>query len=54
MLIGKFTHKGAGGRGACVLDIGCGKGGDLNKWKQARIKLYVALGQFWEPIRRWS
>lgn len=45
VLIGKFTHRGEGGKGACVLDIGCGKGGDLNKWKQAKIKLYVALGK---------
>lgn len=28
-----------------MLDIGCGKGGDLNKWKQARISLYVGLGE---------
>ena len=46
VLIGKFTHRAPGGPGANVLDIGCGKGGDLNKWKQARIKLYVALGPF--------
>ncbi|PVG00202.1 guanine-N(7)-methyltransferase [Serendipita vermifera] len=26
-----------------VLDIGCGKGGDLQKWQKARIKEYVAL-----------
>jgi ubiquinone/menaquinone biosynthesis C-methylase UbiE len=26
-----------------VLDIGCGKGGDLQKWREARIKEYIAL-----------
>ncbi|WWC60216.1 uncharacterized protein I303_102782 [Kwoniella dejecticola CBS 10117] len=39
VLIGKFAHRHQGK----VLDIGCGKGGDLNKWKQARIMLYVGL-----------
>ncbi|KAL7419707.1 mRNA cap guanine-N7 methyltransferase [Cryptotrichosporon argae] len=39
VLIGKFAVRG----GARVLDIGCGKGGDLNKWKQARIRLYVGV-----------
>ncbi|BEJ14265.1 hypothetical protein CspHIS471_0400320 [Cutaneotrichosporon sp. HIS471] len=42
VLIGKFTPRRRGG-GARVLDIGCGKGGDLNKWKQARIALYVGM-----------
>lgn len=42
VLIGKFTPRRRGG-GARVLDIGCGKGGDLNKWKQARISLYVGM-----------
>ncbi|KAG9254698.1 mRNA capping enzyme [Emericellopsis atlantica] len=33
------------GRELCVLDIGCGKGGDLNKWQAAPqpIQLYVGL-----------
>ena len=26
-----------------VLDIGCGKGGDLQKWRSARIKEYVGI-----------
>ncbi|OWZ50983.1 mRNA cap guanine-N7 methyltransferase [Cryptococcus neoformans A2-102-5] len=39
VLIGKFAHRPRGK----VLDVGCGKGGDLNKWKQARIGLYVGL-----------
>jgi mRNA (guanine-N7-)-methyltransferase len=27
-----------------VLDIGCGKGGDLQKWLKARIKEFVGIG----------
>ncbi|KAI8945732.1 mRNA capping enzyme [Xylaria longipes] len=36
---------GAQGHELIVLDIGCGKGGDLGKWQQApqRIQLYVGL-----------
>ncbi|KAI9666164.1 MAG: mRNA cap guanine-N7 methyltransferase [Bathelium mastoideum] len=36
---------GGGGPGLLVLDIGCGKGGDLQKWQQApqRVDLYVGL-----------
>jgi len=29
--------------GAKILDIGCGKGGDLMKWNQNRIGLYVGI-----------
>jgi hypothetical protein len=61
VLITRFAHPilsksiadGGGGRGGGrgglrgkVLDLGCGKGGDLNKWSKARIKEYVALGWY--------
>jgi hypothetical protein len=28
-----------------VLDMGCGKGGDLNKWTKAHISEYIGLGE---------
>ena len=34
---------GPGGRRGKVLDVGRGKGGDLNKWRKAQIKEYVAF-----------
>ena len=39
------TRGGRAGLRGKVLDLGCGKGGDLNKWSKARIKEYVALGR---------
>jgi len=35
---------GGGGGSAKVLDMGCGKGGDLQKWSRAHIREYVGLG----------
>ena len=54
-LIRKFTPQHAG---VTVLDMGCGKGGDLQKWKSQRISHYIGLdiadisiGQAWERYR---
>ena len=36
-----------------VLDMGCGKGGDLNKWAKAHIREYVGLGKpsgYWHRL----
>ncbi|KAF2398944.1 guanine-N(7)-methyltransferase [Trichodelitschia bisporula] len=40
VLISKCSPRAAGAK---VLDIGCGKGGDLQKWASRRIDLYVGL-----------
>lgn len=52
VLIGKFAKRAFEGaapgvrmRGK-VLDMGCGKGGDLQKWKKAQVKELVGLGWF--------
>lgn len=37
-----------------VLDIGCGKGGDLIKWMKAKIKEYVGVGMHFSPDTRLS
>lgn len=48
-LIGESIVKGARTRRdrklfGRVLDIGCGKGGDINKWTKAKIADYVGVG----------
>ncbi|KAH7107374.1 guanine-N(7)-methyltransferase [Auriculariales sp. MPI-PUGE-AT-0066] len=43
VLIAKFARESiVPGRGR-VLDMGCGKGGDLNKWQKAQVAEYVGL-----------
>src|ERR1700685_2600474 len=37
-------RRGGGGASGKVLDMGCGKGGDLSKWSKARIKEYMGVG----------
>ena len=59
---GPYPRRGPGGgrgptRGAGkVLDMGCGKGGDLIKWVKARIIQYVGVGAYytsvWSPHRQ--
>ncbi|CAG8443277.1 10310_t:CDS:2 [Ambispora gerdemannii] len=38
VLIGRYAH-----RGMTVLDMGCGKGGDLHKWNKANIDRLVGI-----------
>lgn len=54
ILITRFAHpalaaspmnKGRKGIAGKVLDMGCGKGGDLSKWNKARIKEYMGVGK---------
>lgn len=33
------------GRKATVLDIGCGKGGDMNKWRSVKAHQYIGIGE---------
>jgi len=40
---GYINGRKAYGRGK-VLDMGCGKGGDLTKWGKAKIRDYIAVG----------
>lgn len=48
VIIAKFGHPAlmhaGGGRGK-VLDMGCGKGGDLTKWAKAKVRDLVGLGE---------
>lgn len=54
ILITRFAHpalaaspmnQGKRGSAGKVLDMGCGKGGDLSKWNKARIKEYMGIGE---------
>lgn len=45
MLIGRFGRReGDAGPQIKVLDLGCGKGGDLQKWAKAGTDEYVGIG----------
>ena len=47
-VLSKSTNKGTagtrGGPNGKVLDMGCGKGGDMTKWGKARVKEYYGVG----------
>ncbi|KAH9999001.1 mRNA capping enzyme-domain-containing protein [Russula vinacea] len=44
VLITRYAHPAlASSASRTVLELGCGKGGDLNKWSKARIKEYIAF-----------
>lgn len=46
MLINKFAV-----RGGKVLDLGCGKGGDLNKWNTGQVGQYIGIDLSDESIK---
>ncbi len=59
VLITRFAHpalsaspgpRGGGRMRGRVLDMGCGKGGDLTKWAKANVAEYVGLGMFWASM----
>ncbi|KZT60477.1 mRNA capping enzyme, large subunit, partial [Calocera cornea HHB12733] len=43
VLIQKYGHAGGRNRDVRVLDIGCGKGGDLLKWSRNGVSEYIGL-----------
>ena len=42
---GKYLSVSGNSRGK-VLDMGCGKGGDLNKWQKAKVREYIGVGAY--------
>lgn len=40
---GKGSNSAQGGQNGKVLDMGCGKGGDITKWTKARVKEYIGV-----------
>lgn len=47
---GKGTVGTRGGQNGKVLDMGCGKGGDMTKWVKARVKEYYGVGTIVSPF----
>jgi mRNA (guanine-N7-)-methyltransferase len=45
VLIDKAAQHWRKGRRGIVLDIGCGKGGDINKWRSVRARQYIGIGE---------
>lgn len=43
--IDKAAHHWGKGRKGTVLDIGCGKGGDLKKWRSVGTHRYIGIGE---------
>lgn len=44
--IGKAAHYWQRGRKSSVLDIGCGKGGDMDKWRKVKAHQYIGIGRY--------
>ena len=42
--ISKVAFDWPNGRKATVMDIGCGKGGDMNKWRSVHAHQYIGIG----------
>lgn len=54
VLIAKFGRReGATSSRLKVLDLGCGKGGDLQKWSKAGTDEYIGLGELLTPGLQW-